>query len=99
MANTGMVELGEVQLATYLAEKTFTGQPSFQNGLHSLIAFPSGCNTANCLIRYEGELSVDAVTNWFATTILSLPRILYYSKDSLVINTLFPGSICTFCYD
>ncbi|THG20302.1 hypothetical protein TEA_015445 [Camellia sinensis var. sinensis] len=84
MANTGMVELGEVQLATYLAEKTFTGQPSFQNGLPSLIAFPSGCNTANCLVRYEGELSVDAVTNWFATTILSLPRILYYSKDSLV---------------
>ncbi|CAL5444861.1 unnamed protein product [Camellia sinensis] len=57
MANTGMVEFGEVQLATYLAEKTFIG--------------------------YEGELSVDAVTNWFATTILSLPRILYYSKDSL----------------
>ncbi|CAL5362248.1 unnamed protein product [Camellia sinensis] len=51
--------------------------------LPSLIAFPSGCNTANCLIRYEGELSVDAVTNWFATTILSLPRIPYYSKDSL----------------
>ncbi|XP_028056125.1 uncharacterized protein LOC114260243 isoform X6 [Camellia sinensis] len=53
-------------------------------GLPSLIAFPSGCNTANCLVRYEGELSVDAVTNWFATTILSLPRILYYSKDSLL---------------
>ncbi|XP_028074806.1 uncharacterized protein LOC114277149 [Camellia sinensis] len=53
MANTGMVELGEVQLATYLAEKTFTGQPSFQNGLPSLIAFPSGCNTANCLISYK----------------------------------------------
>ncbi|XP_028060735.1 uncharacterized protein LOC114264327 isoform X1 [Camellia sinensis] len=84
MANTGMVELGEVQLATYLAEKTFTGQPSFQNGLPSLIAFPSGCDTANCLIRYKGELSVDAVTNWLATTILSLPRILYYSKDSLL---------------
>ncbi|CAL5362239.1 unnamed protein product [Camellia sinensis] len=74
MANTGMVKLGEVQLATYLAEKTFTGS------LPSLIAFPSGCNTANCM----RELSVDAVTNWFATTILSLPRILYYSKDSLV---------------
>ncbi|THG10758.1 hypothetical protein TEA_010666 [Camellia sinensis var. sinensis] len=84
IANTGMVELGEVQLATYFAEKTFTRQHSFQNGLPSLIAFPSGCNTANCLIRYKGELSVDAVTNWFATTILSLPRILYYSKDSLV---------------
>ncbi|XP_028101349.1 uncharacterized protein LOC114300687 [Camellia sinensis] len=79
-----MVELGEVQLATYFAEKTFTRQHSFQNGLPSLIAFPSGCNTANCLIRYKGELSVDAVTNWFATTILSLPRILYYSKDSLL---------------
>ncbi|CAL5441736.1 unnamed protein product [Camellia sinensis] len=81
MANTGMVELGEVQLATYLFEKTFTGQPSFHNGLPSLIAFPSGCNTANCLIRYEGELYVDAVTNWFAT--ISLPCILYYSKDSM----------------
>ncbi|GMQ10781.1 hypothetical protein CsSME_00053657 [Camellia sinensis var. sinensis] len=56
----------------------------YWNGLPSLVAFPSGCNTANCLIRYEGELSVDVVTNWFATTMLSLPRILYYSKDSLV---------------
>ncbi|KAI7986359.1 hypothetical protein LOK49_LG14G00632 [Camellia lanceoleosa] len=82
MANTGMVELGEVHLATYIFEKTFTGQPSFQNGLPSLIAFPSGCNTANCLIRYERELHVDDVTNWFAT--ISLSRILYYSKDSLV---------------
>lgn len=35
--------------------------------------------------RYTGELSVDAVTDWFATTILSLPRISYYSKESLVI--------------
>ncbi|KAF5942950.1 hypothetical protein HYC85_020592 [Camellia sinensis] len=52
-------------------------------GFPSLIAFSSGCNIANCLIRYEGELSVDAVTNWFTTTILSLPRILYYSKESL----------------
>ncbi|CAL5444918.1 unnamed protein product [Camellia sinensis] len=85
MANIGMVELGEVELATYLAEKTFSGS------LPSLVAFPSGCNTANCLIRYEGELSVDVVTNWFATTMLSLPRILYYSKDSLAINTLFLG--------
>ncbi|CAL5444912.1 unnamed protein product [Camellia sinensis] len=58
MANTGMVELGEVELATYLAEKTSSW--------------------------YEGELSVDVVTNWFATTMLSLPRILYYSKDSLL---------------
>lgn len=32
LANTGLVELGEVQVAKYLAEKTFTGQPSFPNG-------------------------------------------------------------------
>lgn len=33
VANTGLVELGEVRLAKYLAEKTFTGQPSFPNGI------------------------------------------------------------------
>ncbi|XP_058228368.1 uncharacterized protein LOC131336513 isoform X1 [Rhododendron vialii] len=83
VANTGLVELGEVQLAKYLAEKTFTGQPSFPNGLPSLVAFPPRCNSSTCLLRYEGELSVDAVTDWVATTILGLPRIPYYSKDSL----------------
>lgn len=36
------------------------------------------------VIRFEGQLSVDAVTDWFATTVLGLPRILYYSKESLV---------------
>ncbi|KAF5933727.1 hypothetical protein HYC85_029898 [Camellia sinensis] len=66
---------------SFPTRKSTSGKKS---GLPSLIAFPSGCNTANCLIRYEGELSVDAVTNWFATTILSLPCILYYSKDSLL---------------
>ncbi|KAJ0048284.1 hypothetical protein Pint_16145 [Pistacia integerrima] len=33
IANTGMVELGEVQLATYLAERKPTGQFFFRNGL------------------------------------------------------------------
>ncbi|KAE9467239.1 hypothetical protein C3L33_00860, partial [Rhododendron williamsianum] len=83
VANTGLVELGEVRLAKYLAEKTFTGQPSFPNGVPSLVAFPPRCNSSTCLLRYEGELSVDAVTDWVATTILGLPRIPYYSKDSL----------------
>lgn len=36
-------------------------------------------------VRYNGQLSVDAVTDWFATTVLSLPRISYYSMESLVI--------------
>ncbi|KAK6920904.1 hypothetical protein RJ641_014582 [Dillenia turbinata] len=33
--------------------------------------------------KFEGDLSADAVTDWFATTIIGLPRILYYSKDIL----------------
>lgn len=32
VANTGVVELGDVQLAAYLAEKKPTGQPFFRNG-------------------------------------------------------------------
>ncbi|KAF8399510.1 hypothetical protein HHK36_015377 [Tetracentron sinense] len=88
VASTGMVEVGEVQLTTYLAEKKSTGQPFFRNGLPSLIAFPPGCGSSDCLVRYNGELSVDAVADWFVTTILGLPRILYYSKESLVLSNL-----------
>ncbi|OVA12210.1 DnaJ domain [Macleaya cordata] len=83
VASTGMVELGEVQLAMYLSERKSTGQPFFRNGLPSLVAFPPGCRSSDCLVRYQGDLSVDAVTDWFATSILGLPRILYYSKESL----------------
>ncbi|GLU12402.1 hypothetical protein SLE2022_290870 [Rubroshorea leprosula] len=83
LANNGMVELGEVQLAAYLAEKKPTGRLFFRNGLPSLVALPSGCKTSDCLVRFEGELSVDAVIDWFATTVLNLPRIFYYSKESL----------------
>ncbi|XVF09038.1 hypothetical protein REPUB_Repub07fG0056000 [Reevesia pubescens] len=83
VANIGMVELGEIQIAAYLAERKPTGQFFFRNGLPSLVAFPSGCKTSDCLIRFEGELSVDAVTDWFAMAVLNLPRIFYYSKESL----------------
>lgn len=38
VANTGTVELGDVQLAVYLAEKKSNGQPFFRNGeTHLLI--------------------------------------------------------------
>ncbi|XP_059644075.1 uncharacterized protein LOC132285859 [Cornus florida] len=84
IANTGMVELGDFHLATYLAEKRSTGQPFFRDGLPSLVAFPPGCKTLDCLVWYAGELSVDAVTDWVSTAILSLPRITYYFKESLV---------------
>ncbi|EOY21913.1 hypothetical protein QUC31_007478 [Theobroma cacao] len=83
VANIGMVELSEIQIAAYLAEKKPTGQFFFRNGLPSLVTFPSGCKTSDCLIRFEGELSVDAVTDWFAMAVLNLPRIFYYSKESL----------------
>ncbi|XP_021761598.1 dnaJ homolog subfamily C member 16-like [Chenopodium quinoa] len=83
IADTGVVELGEIKLASQLAEKKTTGQLFFRNGLPSLIAFPQGCKSSSCLIRYEGDLSVDAVTDWFAVMILKLPRIPYYTKDTL----------------
>ncbi|KAJ9568296.1 hypothetical protein OSB04_004262 [Centaurea solstitialis] len=83
IAQTGMIEIGDLKLATYLSEKRYTGAPFFRNGLPSLLAFPPGCKTLDCVVRYTGELSVDAVTDWFATTILSLPRITYYSRESL----------------
>uniref|UniRef100_A0A2P2LZ25 J domain-containing protein n=1 Tax=Rhizophora mucronata TaxID=61149 RepID=A0A2P2LZ25_RHIMU len=85
VANTGMVELGDLQLATSLAERKPTRQFSFGNGLPSLVAVPPECQSYDCLVRFEGDLSMDAVSDWFATTVLGLPRILYYSKDSLVI--------------
>ncbi|XP_076918424.1 uncharacterized protein LOC143578843 isoform X1 [Bidens hawaiensis] len=92
IANTGMIEIGDLKLATYLSEKKYTGAPFFRNGLPSLVAFPPGCKTSDCIIRYNGQLSVDAVTDWFATTILSLPRISYYSMESLAQTFLGKGS-------
>lgn len=84
VADTGMVELGDVQLASFLAERKSTQQPFFQNGLPSLIAFPPNCRSSNCYVRYQGDRTVDAVVDWMATDILGLPRILYYTKETLV---------------
>ncbi|VVA91800.1 unnamed protein product [Arabis nemorensis] len=84
VANHAMVELGDVQLVTYLAEKKPTGQVFFRKGLPSIVSFPPDCKSADCLIRFEGELSTDAVTDWFATTVLGLPRVFYHTKETLV---------------
>lgn len=88
IANTGMVELGDIRLATHLAERKPIGQIFFRRGLPSLVAFPPGCKSSDCMTRFEGELSVDAVTDWFATAILKLPRIFYYTKESMGKNFL-----------
>ncbi|CAE5957876.1 unnamed protein product [Arabidopsis arenosa] len=84
VANHAMLELGDVQLVTYLAEKKPTGQVFFRKGLPSIFSFPPNCKTADCLIRFEGELSADAITDWFATTVLGLPRVFYHTKETLV---------------
>ncbi|KAL9155960.1 hypothetical protein ABFS82_09G041100 [Erythranthe guttata] len=85
VSNIGVVDLSDVQLSVYLAEKKSSGKPFFRS---ALLAFPPGCKSSKCLHRYEGELSVDAITDWLATNILNLPRIPYYSKESLVHNFL-----------
>ncbi|KAJ6835438.1 uncharacterized protein M6B38_331755 [Iris pallida] len=86
VADTGMVELGDVQLTSYLAEKKPTKQPFFRNGLPSLVAYPPDCKSSKCYVRYQGDLSVDPVVDWMATSVLGLPRILYYTKETLVPN-------------
>ncbi|XP_073138309.1 uncharacterized protein [Henckelia pumila] len=89
VANTGVVELGDVKLAVHLAEKKSNGQPFFRRGLPAILAFPPGCKSLNCLYRYEGfDFSVDAITDWFATSILNAPRILYHNMDAMVNNFL-----------
>ncbi|PKU60388.1 hypothetical protein MA16_Dca018508 [Dendrobium catenatum] len=96
VADSGLVELQHVQLATFLAERNSMKQPIFRNGsillilaksltgLPALVAFPPNCANSDCYTRYSGDLSVDAIVDWLATTVLELPRILYYSKESLV---------------
>lgn len=88
VADAGVIDLGDVQLATYLAEKRPGGLPYFRHGMPALVAFPPGCRGLRCMSRYEGELSVDSVTDWVATSILSLPRIRYYSKESMAQDFL-----------
>ena len=83
VANTAMVELGDVQLAGYFAEKRFSQQPFFRNGIPALVAYPANCRNPSCYMRYPGELTVDSVVNWVASSIVGLPRILYYSKETL----------------
>ncbi|CAN1296523.1 DnaJ homolog subfamily C member 10 [Linum perenne] len=85
-ANIGAVEVGDIEIAASFAERKPTGQFFFRNGLPSLVALPLGCRTSDCLVRFEGDLSVDAVTDWFATSVLGLPRILYYTKETLAQN-------------
>ena len=48
--------------------------------------------------RFVGDPTVDGVTNWFATTVLHLPQIMYYSKETLVICLDAPD-VAAICYN
>lgn len=84
VVDTSMVELGDVQLASYLAERKSTQQPYFRNGLPALVAVPPNCRNSKCYARYQGDHTVDAIVDWMATDILGLPRILYYTRETMV---------------
>lgn len=55
IANTGMVELGDIQLATYLAERKPLGQFFFRHGKCYLLSF------ASLLLKQERKISKVAV--------------------------------------
>ncbi|ONM25558.1 DNAJ heat shock N-terminal domain-containing protein [Zea mays] len=78
-----MVEVGDSQVAGYFAEKRFSKRPFFRNGVPTLVAYPANCKSPSCYMRYPGGLFVDSVVDWVATSVVGLPRILYYSKETL----------------
>ncbi|KAK1267539.1 hypothetical protein QJS04_geneDACA000558 [Acorus gramineus] len=101
VANTAALELGDYQLAAHFAERKSSGQPYFKNGLPSLVALPNGCRRTECVMRYDGDLSVDSVVDWVATSVLGLPRILYYSKETLGQNFIAksgPHKVKVICF-
>ncbi|XP_062189389.1 uncharacterized protein LOC133892557 isoform X2 [Phragmites australis] len=92
VAKTAMVEVGDSQLAGHFAEKRFSKQPFFRDGVPALVAYPANCRSPYCYMRYPGELFVDSVVDWVATSVVGLPRILYYSKDTLVKVIFFSST-------
>uniref|UniRef100_A0A0A9DKC1 Thioredoxin domain-containing protein n=1 Tax=Arundo donax TaxID=35708 RepID=A0A0A9DKC1_ARUDO len=78
-----MVEVGDSQLAGQFAEERFSKQPFFRNGVPALVVYPANCRNPSCYMRYPGGLFVDSVVDWVATSVVGLPRILYYSKETL----------------
>ncbi|PUZ73070.1 hypothetical protein GQ55_2G445400 [Panicum hallii var. hallii] len=83
IAKTAMVEVGDSHLAGHFAKKGFSKQPFFRNGVPAIVAYPANCRSPSCYMRYLGGLFVDSVVDWVATSVVGLPRILYYSKEAL----------------
>jgi len=83
IAQTAMVEIGDSQLAGHFSEKGLSKQPFFRNGVPAIVAYPANCRSPSCYMRYLGGLFVDSVVDWVASSVIGLPRILYYSKEAL----------------
>lgn len=89
VAQVGRVEIGQIPLLILLAEKTlYTKQPRFGSGLPEIVVFTSKCRRFDCLIRYRGLKTKDALIDWVATSVLKLPRILYYSFKTLMKDVI-----------
>ncbi|CAK9275958.1 unnamed protein product [Sphagnum jensenii] len=57
-------------------------------GLPKIVAFTPACKHLGCLTRFRGEKTVDALVEWAATSLLKLPRILYYGAKGLMTDVI-----------
>ena len=84
VAKLGRVEVEDYPLSTLLAEKSlFTKQLFFKSGLPEVMLSTSKCRRHDCLVRYRGVKTVDALVEW-TSSILQLPRIPYYNSQYLM---------------
>lgn len=84
VAKLGRVAVEDHPLSTLLAEKSlFTKQLFFKSGLPEVMLFTSKCRRHDCLVRYRGVKTVDALVEW-TSSILQLPRIPYYNSQYLM---------------
>ncbi|KAG6552475.1 hypothetical protein Mapa_005895 [Marchantia paleacea] len=89
VVRVGRLELGELPLALILAERNWlNGYPFFRNGLPAIVAVMPSCQKLECLNRYYGEKTADAITDWVGTRLLKLPRIMYYSVKTLMADII-----------
>jgi len=89
VAKVGRVEIGQVLLSVLLAEKTlFSKQPRFLSGLPEVLIFTSKCRQVDCVHRYRGLKTVEALVDWVTTSVLKLPRILYYDSKTLMKDVI-----------
>ncbi|KAL2642007.1 hypothetical protein R1flu_009594 [Riccia fluitans] len=89
VVRVGRLELSELQLGLILAERNWlNGYPFFRNGLPAIIAVPPLCNKLECIKRYYGEKTAEAITDWMGSRLLRLPRIIYHNAQSLMTNII-----------